>query len=189
MKRAFAGPLRFLVFPLVLLGLWVGFNVYREFQEAKVPWPPGTPRTTESVVVVTPTTAYSTRPLKRKELSRAILSVDIPADATDIQFAEYSEWQAYELFVTFRAPATTCASYARAILDDFNKQHPVRQVSSDLHPFVGVPLQKVVSTVLPVPWFTPEAIAQGVEGGKRGSHQPKVWVDTARGAFYYQYTD
>jgi hypothetical protein len=40
-----------------------------------------------------------------------------------------------------------------------------------------------------VPWFTPDAIQSGVEGGKRRSHQPRVWVDTDRGVFYYEYMD
>ena len=41
----------------------------------------------------------------------------------------------------------------------------------------------------PVPWFDPENIKEGVEAGKRGSYTPKIWIDTKRGVFYFQYTD
>jgi hypothetical protein len=41
----------------------------------------------------------------------------------------------------------------------------------------------------PVPWFDPENIKSGVEAGKRDSHTPKIWINTARGVFYFQYTD
>jgi hypothetical protein len=40
-----------------------------------------------------------------------------------------------------------------------------------------------------VPWFDPENIQEGVEAGGRGSHVPKIWIDTARGIFYFQYAD
>jgi hypothetical protein len=139
-------------------------------------------------VVRTDTAAYSTRPLRRDEVNEPLLPVALPAGVTDIQFAAYAEWQAYEVFVTFRGPPTTCLAYARDVLAAFNGAHPDRRVPADLAPITR-PVADVGSRTLPVAWFTPQAITAGVEGGADGSHQPRVWVDTAAGAFYYRYTD
>ena len=47
----------------------------------------------------------------------------------------------------------------------------------------------VSSTLLETDWFDVYAIQDGMEGGSGPSHSPKVWIDTARGNFYYKQHD
>jgi hypothetical protein len=139
-------------------------------------------------VAVTAHKAWTTRPLGRDELRKPLLAVDLPGDARDIQFAMYYEWQAHVEYVSFRAPPETCTAYAKAVLDEFNQRRPSDPVPG-LTALVNPPAKVYTSGELPVSWFTPHTIQTGAEGGTDRSHQPKVWVDSARGTFYYQYRD
>lgn len=139
-------------------------------------------------VVVTDTTAYTTRPLKPAEVRAPLLPVALPSDASDIQFAQYSYRQAYELLVSFHAPPESCVDYAKAILIDYNRMNPNRPVPADLTPLTKPP-RKYICEEMPTPWFTPETIQTGMKGGEAGSHQPEIWIDSDRGVFYYLLRD
>lgn len=147
----------------------------------------------DSPVLVTKTKAYTLRPLRREEVKGRLLPAELPAEATNIRFAERSEWVAYIKFASFEAPPETCRAYATRVLDAYNRQRSGATVPSELWP-VGkppadaaprldfpAPREMGSSEGLPVEWFTPENITSGFEGGDR----PRVWVDMERGVFYY----
>lgn len=115
-----------------------------------------------------------------------------PTTARNIQFAEYQEFIAYEYVIRFEAPKEDClATVSKAVeafhssllrpdaLAELSKIHPITSERHHLNRVADVP----------VPWFDPEKISEGVEAGGDGSHTPKIWIDTARGVFYFQYTD
>ena len=174
--------------PFLLVTIAVVWLVAAMFRGGNAPKPTTSMTTADGSVVRTETSCYSTRPLRRDEVLEPLLPVALPRDATDVQFASYAEWQAFELFVAFRAPPATCEAYAREVLAAFNRANPNRRVAADLVPIAGA-VDRIQSGTLAVGWFRPDAIGSGVEGGERGSHQPKVWVDAATGTFYYLYTD
>jgi hypothetical protein len=144
-------------------------------------------------VFATKTRAYTLRPLRRDEVEGRLLPAELPAEATNIRFAERSEWVAYIMFASFEAPPETCRAYATRVLDEYNRQRRGTTVPSELWP-VGKPPDNAVARLdfpappemgksegLPVEWFRPENITSGFEGGDR----PRVWVDMERGVFYY----
>jgi hypothetical protein len=123
---------------------------------------PPMPRSPGSSVMVTKTMCYTTRPLQRDEVAKWLLPIPLPAEASDIQYAEYSEGIAYEAYATFHAPSQTCLDYAKAILQEDNQRNPNRLVSLDLTP-VGRESPSAESsdpsghTVAPIRTTTPPA--------------------------------
>ena len=149
-------------------------------------------------VVASGNVVYTTRPLRPHEMRVQMLTVPFPGAARDFQFADYGEWLAAEFYLSFRAPPDVCVAYAHKVLDEHNKQHP-REPVAGLKPFSlvretpygRVTLQAPESKYLghermPLHWFRPDLIREGVEGGDN-FRTPKVWVDTERGVFYYEY--
>jgi hypothetical protein len=124
--------------------------------------------------------------------------VPFPTAARDFQFADYGEWLGAECYFSFRAPPDICVAYAHKVLQEHNRRHP-DEPSPGLKPFSLVQdtphgpviLQAPESPALghermPLHWFRPDLIREGVEGGER-FQKGKVWVDTNRGIFYYEY--
>jgi hypothetical protein len=152
-----------------------------------------------SPVVVTKTTAYTIRPLRRDEVRGQLLPVELPADATNIQFASYSEWVAYLHVVRFEAPAETCRAYAQAVLEAHNRANPQHRVRASLWTAgtpepsetgeapdaIGMRGDWCAGAPVAAPWFRPQDVARGLEGGGN----PKVWVDLDRGVFYFWQSD
>lgn len=146
-------------------------------------------------VVDTRYTTYTTRPLRIDQMRAQVFPVKLPAEAKDIQFAEYGEWVAYQFYGSFSAPPDVCLAYAQAVLDDHNKSNPDRQMpglsqklTTKSYPFGPSRTTRALGRLeTPLPWFNPEAIKDGVEGGG-GVSTPTVWVDTERGIFYYEET-
>jgi hypothetical protein len=140
---------------------------------------------------------YTTRPLRPQEM-QPLLTVPFPPAARDFQFAEYGEWLAHEFYLSFRAPPDICVAYANKVLEEHNRQHPEEPVPG-LKPFSLVQETPYGPTKLraghskflgpdqmPLHWFGPDMIREGVEGGE-ALRKGKVWVDTDRGIFYYEY--
>ena len=126
---------------------------------------------------------------------KARLSVPFPAEATEFQFAESSELFSYEFYLTFRAPPEVCLAYARAVVDQYTKPNPKNRMalepitppteSEAMWAAFGHETAYLGLEEIPLPWFNPGAIQQGVAGGDRPA-TPAVWVDTERGIFYYE---
>lgn len=171
---------------LVVLGIAAAACVFRFFAN---PFheDPGPKTMNAQGVVTTRHHAYTTRPLSRSELTASLLPVPIPPEASDIQFAEYREWQAYEMYVRFRAPTDVCGAYAKALIDNQNAKPQTKRIS-EFRTMTTAPA-KVSSTELSIDWFTPDTIKTGSEAGDDGSWNPRIWIDSERGIFYYRLTD
>ena len=133
---------------------------------------------------------HSDHPLSLAEVKG--MKFPFPATATNIQFAEYQEFIAYEFVVRFEAPKQDCLATVAKVVEAFHSSGMSSDALADLSQVQPITLdrrhiEKVAN--LPVPWFDPEKITVGVEAGKWESHTPRIWIDTARGVFYFQYTD
>jgi hypothetical protein len=138
----------------------------------------------------TTTTSCTTRPISLHE-AEAIFKFPFPKSARKIQFAYYHKFLAYVVFLRFEAPSADCIAAVPAIIDsgafvDIEKlpteTQKLRPASSNLDK-----LQNAGPLV--TPWFNPDEIRIGLETGHAKSYQPKVWIDTERGIFYYQLHD
>jgi hypothetical protein len=138
--------------------------------------------------VSTPHIVRTDHPLSLAEVK---IEFPFPATATNIQYAEYQAGIAYDFVLRFEAPKEDClATVSKAVAAFKSDLSPAKLAElSQIQPLK--PERDHVRRVddLEVPWFDPENIQEGVEAGERGSHQPRIWIDTARGVFYFQYTD
>ena len=133
---------------------------------------------------------HSDRPLSLAEVKG--IKFPFPATATNIQFAEYREFIAYQYVVRFEAPKEDCLATVAKVVQAFRHSGTTPDAVAELSQIRPIAAERDhVKEVgdFSVPWFDPENIKNGVEAGKRSSHTPKIWIDTDRGAFYFQYTD
>lgn len=140
--------------------------------------------------VATPTVIRSDHPLSPAEVKG--INFPFPATATNIQFALYQEWIAYDFVVRFEASKDDCLATVPKAVDAYHSSLLTADAVAELRTIKSLTrdrdhLRQVAD--FQVPWFDPENIQEGVEAGGRGSHVPKIWIDTARGIFYFQYTD
>ena len=132
---------------------------------------------------------HSDHPLLLAEVKG--MKFPFPATATNIQFAEYQEFMAYEYVVRFEAPKEDCLATVAKVVEAFKSNSSPYQVAelSKIEPLKQQRNHVRQVADFQVPWFDPENIQDGVEAGEWNSHRPKIWIDTARGVFYFQYTD
>lgn len=127
--------------------------------------------------------------------------IAIPPGARNVQYATYSDFQAFAAFVKYEAPADVCIEAGKELLAADGQErrkngraeleglHALSNAPASLQTLAGMSRKRLVPAELSVAWFDPESIAEGLEGGGTGSHEPKVWIDTRRGIFYYQLHD
>lgn len=114
--------------------------------------------------------------------AKSITGLTLPAEATNIRAASYSQWIEYAQYLRFEAPAEVCLSYAATIVsgeaivpgDEFH----VKRASQPLRP----------DAFKDFSWFD-LAQAEDVVTAGGGSSQPQVWVDRVRSVFYYHKSD
>lgn len=123
------------------------------------------------------------------EVARQELDIPLPDGATNILYAQYAQWIAYDVMLKFEAPVEVCKSHARVLLQRHNTNMPERLVPVDLRPIDAPPDPVPPEPPLNVAWFDIHTITNGFVGGAFGSHQPMIWVDAGRGILYYRYTD
>jgi hypothetical protein len=121
--------------------------------------------------------------------ARQEIDFPLPQGATNILFAEYSQWIAYDFMLKFDAPLGVCKSHALLLLQQHNTNMPERLVPIELRPIDAPPEPVPAEPPLNVTWFDIHNITNGFVGGAFGSHQPMIWVDADRGILYYRYTD
>ena len=122
----------------------------------------------------------SDQPLTLTEVvRRGDLNFPFPADAHNIYYGIYHDWQVFELIVRFDLPPAECRSAVETIL----KQEvvPVAAQSEMVLP--------ACSCLSPVPWFEGQRVAVG--GWRLGDlddsgEKPAVWVDLSLGRIYYR---
>ena len=123
------------------------------------------------------------------DTARQELDIDLPDGATNLLYAQYAQWIAYEFMLKFEAPSEVCKSHALVLLQRHNTNMPERLVPVALHPLDAPPEPVPPEPPLNVTWFDIHNITNGFVGGGFGSHQPMIWVDADRGMLYYRYTD
>lgn len=149
---------------------------------------------------IRPTIVQSHGPVSAEEARRQC-PIAIPSTAKNVQYAVYSEFQAFAAFVRYEAPVDACIEAGKTLLgaDNAERRKNRRPELEGLHALIrapagpqavpGRPGNRAMPPELSIPWFNPGSITEGLEGGGAGSHEPKVWIDTTRGVFYYQLQD
>lgn len=142
-------------------------------------------------LVSTPMVWQTSGPTPLQEASTRC-PIPLPATATNIQYAAYRRWQAYEAFVRFEAPVVDCLAHVDKINKLHMDHHPPSDVRIRWKPIDPAALVLKVSGLpssMKTSWFDLQRIQRGqwIKGG--GSHVPAVWVDEDRGLFYYHVTD
>jgi hypothetical protein len=129
------------------------------------------------------------RPLSLSETKqRKETDFPFPATATNIYYATYADWQAFEYLVRFDAPPADCeATIASALAWHEAASHTTATYRT-------VPIS--TGTALPaalwlrrVGWWDGTVVDHGFFAGEDSSHKPAIWVDSVRGRFYYRSTD
>lgn len=120
--------------------------------------------------------------------ARADCPIALPDNATNIQFAVWSLWQASQTFVRFDAPVPDCLEHARTVLRPYAQRARLSIVSTNIIGPLPAPL--VVSPRdLAIPWFDLPRFSAGVSFMVSAERAPTVWVDTNRGCFYYAWNE
>ncbi len=121
----------------------------------------------------------TSHPISRQEASRYFRPDELPAGAHDIQYADsYCQVSpTFEIFVRFEAPVPECLSWAASKFPNIR----LEQLDTAVEPRT--------SNGADPKWFDIHRIAKGVTGGKGYEGEPKIWIDTDRGIFYYSMTD
>jgi len=122
--------------------------------------------------------------------AQAVLTIPLPAGATNISYASWSMGAGFEEYLRFEAPPQTCLAHAPVVLAraPATGTAPASGPAPSLAP-IATPPSPVHSSNLDVSWFDVQNIREGVTSGGGGSHVPVVWVDANRGVFYYRMTD
>ena len=111
-----------------------------------------------------------------------------PASATNIHYAVYQDWQAFEYLVRFDAPLADClATISRALTWHERGQHGATVYQTV--PLATITPLPASSWLHPVTWWDGAVVDQGFFAGEESSHKPTIWVDSTRGIFYYRATD
>lgn len=128
-----------------------------------------------------------TEPISLEE-ARKKLDIPLPDRASNILYAGYAEWVAYDFILKFEAPVDICKSHALLLLEEHNKQTSQEKLPLEFRTITETP---TISGKLPfdIDWFDIHNIKNGLLAGDSGSHQPMIWIDTDRNIFYYRYTD
>lgn len=139
---------------------------------------------------------YTTRPLTRKEAAIAWL----PLDGRNVRFAEFRERLAWQVWVRFEASPDSCRSTALRVLQEWNRANPenavdvkLRQIDTDAQSAFrsgrerpGARPYRAVCREIPLAWFAPEHIRDGLEGGGGQGNTVKVWIDLSNSVVFYQ---
>ncbi|MEM7393902.1 MAG: hypothetical protein AAF492_16310 [Verrucomicrobiota bacterium] len=115
------------------------------------------------------------------------LSFPFPPGASNIYWAEYAQWVAYDFRVRFEAPLEQCRSNALTVLKDFNRKNAHRPVDVTLTRLTNRIDYTEPGPPLNIDWFDLHNITNGVRSARGGSHQPTIWIDEDRQIFYYLY--
>lgn len=122
------------------------------------------------------------------EQAREELKFPLPDQASDIYYAHYHQWIAYDFMVKFHAPLDVCKSHARYIIQEYNNKNPDRHISG-LTFFEDLSFPVVSSGSMNVAWFDLHEMKRGFVTGEGGPMQPMIWIDADRNIFYYRVMD
>lgn len=127
-------------------------------------------------------------PLTHDQASKAKdIDFPLPASCSNVYYALYGEWVAYERLVRFEAPITDCVAHIDAVLKWDDRIYHRTNSYTRIHVQAIAP--KPTIWLKSVPWFDPDKITDGIYVGSVGSHVPEIWVDLTRGVFYFHEND
>ena len=114
--------------------------------------------------------------------ARKHLSIPLPDEAKNIQFAGYREWIAAEDLMRFMAPVEVCLKHAAVI-------SPGKQLTPLSAQELAISTRQTFGrNFKDSSWFDLSKATNVVHVGG-GSHKAEIWIDQDRGVFYYLYTD
>jgi hypothetical protein len=125
------------------------------------------------------------------EQARNNLRFPLPDEASDIYYAHYSQWIAYDFIVKFKAPVETCKSHAMLLVEQYNKNegNVDRRIPLKFIDITEPPLMEQIDQTLNVDWFDVHNIKNGLMISGNNPSQPSIWIDVDRNLFYYRLTD
>lgn len=125
------------------------------------------------------------------EQAREELSFPLPDEASDIYYAHYFQWIAYDFIVKFKAPVEVCKSHALLLVEQYNENegNVDRHIPLEFMDIIKPPRILQISEPLNVDWFDVQHIKSGLMIGKDNPSQPCIWIDADRNLFYYRMTD
>jgi hypothetical protein len=132
--------------------------------------------------------------------------IDLPPEASNIQYKRWSCWVGLDEYVRFEAPPGICVAHAATVFaawrEGSNPGTTTHPLSPTLSPTSAATLStstkpgRISSTKRrsgPEPtcpsWFDPENISHGLASVNEVSHTPSIWIDLDRGVFYYHLSD
>lgn len=141
-------------------------------------------QTTGSMEIISPKVVRTALPLSL-EAARVECPILLPDSASNIEYALWSFGQSTQAFVRFEAPGPDCLEHAREIMKPFMEHEGLSVVSLNI---VGVPPALCVldPTEVDLAWFDLSQLTEGKVFRVDGGRAPMVWVDTRKGAFYYE---
>jgi len=127
------------------------------------------------------------------EQSREELNFSLPDEASDIYYAHYRYFMAYDFKVKFNAPLEVCKSYALDMIQRYNENkydwesHVALEFTIISEPPFMSEESEDTYPPLDITWFDTYNIENGFKIGEGTS--PVIWIDTDRNLFYYEMTD
>jgi hypothetical protein len=125
------------------------------------------------------------------EQARKNIRLPLPDEASDIYYAYYAQWIAYDFIVKFKAPVETCKSHAMLLIKQYNENegNADRHIPLEFKDITEPPQMVQIGPPLNVDWFDVSHIKNGLMIAGNNSMQPSIWIDTDRNLFYYRLTD
>ena len=123
------------------------------------------------------------------EQARKDLKFPLPNEASDIYYAHYAQWIAYNFMIKFQAPIEICKSHAICLIEKYNKENPDKKITPELIEIIEPPFPAETGPPFNITWFDVHNIKNGFEIGTGAIHQPSIWIDSDRNLFYYRLTD
>jgi len=125
------------------------------------------------------------------ENARKDLKFLLPDEASDIYYAHYAQWIAYDFKVKFKAPLEVCKSHALHVIQRYNENegNPDRKIVLEFTVISEPPRPEGSGPPINIMWFDVHNIKNGFKIGIKGAQQPMIWIDADRNLFYYRLTD
>jgi hypothetical protein len=114
--------------------------------------------------------------------AESIAGIKVPAEATNIRAASYTQSVEYTQYLRFEAAPDVCLRFAASLVPGKPLQSPDAYA-----PGSSVPAHHT-SRFKDLSWFD-LATAHDVVTAGGGPSTPQVWVDRTRGVFYYRKSD
>lgn len=135
-----------------------------------------------------PEVIVTTTPLTLEE-ARTKLTVALPDNSSNIMFAGYSEFMAYEFYLKFEAPVEVCKKHSQEMIDNYYDRNPGGRRKISLGKLKNIPRINPDPVFGNLAWFDVNKTKKGYQAGTTGHDEPLIIIDSNRGVFYYMLMD